>query len=206
MSPLPFHPATADGRSQPWLPRVVGLDLSITSTGMSDGVNHRVVQTRPDRCIESRLDQLVWAVSQFVRQDLTRLTLVVIEASAYTSNLQRGHEDLAALRLMVRTALWKLRIPYALVSPTTLKRYTTGSGKASKQEMLAALIERHGARADALSRVLVKEGRYDMADALALAAMGYAHIGHPLPVCGAAPEPHAESLATVKWPELLSDD
>lgn len=202
MAPLPFHPATRDGLSQPvWRPRVVGLDLSLTSTGMSDGQTHYATQTTPDQCDEERLNDIILSVRHFL--DCAGgwdqyPNLVVIESSAYTSNHQKGHEELATIRRMARRDCWLRGIPFALVSPTTLKLYTTGSGMATKPEMLAALIRDAVGTAEELPGVKVKDGRYDMADALALAAMGYAHI-HRLN----EPEAHYRpALDTVKWPHL----
>lgn len=177
--------------------RVIGLDLSLTSTGMSDGVQHRAVQTGPDEDMEPRLHRLVSSVCSFARGNETfpqQADLAVIEASAFSRNMQKGHEELAALRYMVRHGLWQLGIPFALVPPSTLKLYTAGHGKATKAEMVSALAARHGLD---LSAVKVKDGRYDQADAFALAAMGYAWIGSPLPTEG--PPPPRASLMAVLW-------
>lgn len=194
-------------------PRVVGLDLSLTSTGVSDGQSTRVIQTAPGPALEARLDTLLRSVVAFVlsptqwtdRQPYgMRADLVVIEAPAWSRAKQTGHEELSALRVMVRHRLWRLDIPYALVPPTTLKKYTTGNGTASKQLMVFTMDDRYGA---GLSNVLVKDGRYDRADALALAAMGYDHVGHPLKqVWSTSMPPCRDSLDGVRWPPLLSDE
>ena len=102
---------------------------------------------------------------------------------------------------MVRRELWLMGIPFAMISPTSLKLYTTGYGKATKLQMVEAIRARHGLD---LSGVLVKDGRYDIADAVALTAMGRAWIGQPLPIEG--PPPPRQPLLAVKWPvsELLA--
>lgn len=195
-----------------WRPRVIGLDLSLTSTGMSDGQSHHAVQTAPGEPLEARLDRLVRGVVSFALSP-TQWTddfpegraadLAVIEGSSYGSR-GPGHEELAALRIMVRHRLWRMGIPYAMVPPPTLKRYTTGDGSATKQQLVAAVDERHGAK---LADVSVKDGRYDRADALGLAAMGYDHAGHPLKPAGPASVPPCrDSLDAVVWPSLLSED
>lgn len=180
--------------------RVVGLDLSLTCTGLSDGLVHEAIRTGPHEVMEARLDRLVRGVVSFVVR-LRVADLAVIEAPAF-SRTGPGHEELAALRCMVRHRLWRLAVPFALVPPTTLKLYTTGHGAASKAAMVDAVDGRHGA---ALGAVRAAHGRYDMADALALAAMGYDHVGQPLPQRFPAPPPHRKSLAAVSWPDLLSD-
>lgn len=123
--------------------------------------------------------------------------MAVIEGSAFSRNKQTGHEELAALRLMVRKELWWLGIPFAIVPPSTLKLYVTGYGKATKTQMVKALGERYGLD---LKHVKAAHGKYDMADAFALAAMGLHRCGSPLPSEG--PPPVMKSLLAVPWPEI----
>lgn len=172
--------------------RVIGCDISLTSTGLSDGVSHHVVQTSPTERLEARLDRITRGVVSLAtasplsalevmpREWRTRAAdLAVIEGSAYSRNKQTGHEELAALRLMVRHRLWRLGVPFAVVSPTSLKLFTTGYGKATKQQMAAVVGSRYGID---WSSILVKDGRYDQVDALALAAMGYSKLKQSLAV------------------------
>lgn len=181
--------------------RVVGLDLSLTSTGISDGTVSIAFSTPADACIEYRLADLTQACMMQIASPGTsrhnhgqRADLVVIEGAAYGAK-GNAVEQLAALRLMVRTELWRQSIPFAVVPPATLKAYTSGNGRASKPAMVAALAERHELD---LKDVKVANGRYDIADAFALAAMGYARIGQPLPTAG---RPRLDSMLAVRWPE-----
>jgi Holliday junction resolvasome RuvABC endonuclease subunit len=192
---------------------VIGLDLSLTSTGVSDGQSRHAIQTSPDERLEARLDRVVRGVVAFALSPTqwtdeqpqgTHADLAVIEAGAFSRGAQsEAAEILSALRFMVRHRLWRLNIPYAMVAPSTLKLYTTGDGKATKQQMVAAVDERHRAH---LATVKVKDGRYDMADSLALAAMGYDRLNWPLPQHFPAHPPHRASLDAVRWPSLVSDD
>lgn len=187
--------------------RVVGLDLSLTSTGVSDGQSVHVFRTFAGEQLEARLDHLTRQCLRFVLSS-TQWTdgqpegksadLVCIEGAAYGAKGD-AVDQLAGLRLMVRTRLWRLGVPFAIVSPTGLKAYTTGNGRSSKAQMVAALAERHGLD---LKAVKVAHGKYDMADAYALAAMGYAYIRQPLPTTG-PPAPLA-SLLAVKWPDAAT--
>lgn len=194
-------------------PRVVGLDISLTSTGMSDGQSVHAIQTSTGELLEARIDHQVRGIIGFVLSP-TQWTddfpqgraaeLVVIEAGAFSRGSQsEASEILSALRMMVRHRLWRLGIPFAMVSPTTLKLATCGDGRAVKQQMVAAVDERHGTD---LASVKVKDGRRDMADAHALAAMGYHHVGHPLPIHPSAPSLNELAMLVVKWPDLWSDD
>lgn len=176
--------------------RVVGLDLSLTSTGMSDGHEHRVVQTSPDGSLEARLARIAYKVEHFVGLGAT--DLAVIEGGAFSRGTQsQAAEILSGLRLMIRVNLFELGIPFAMVTPTGLKLYTAGHGKATKAQMVQAIKDRHGID---LSQWKVSQGRYDVADSVGLAAMGYARLGQPLPTQG-PPAPRA-SLNAVKWPTL----
>lgn len=185
--------------------RVIGLDLSLASSGMSDGRQHLVTQTGPDQSLEERLHRIVQGAGRFVLGrdlDTREADLVVIEAGAFSRGAQSAAaEHLSALRIMVRHLLWQLEVPFAMVSPTALKLYTAGYGKASKADMVRAVATRH--QVD-LSGVMVKDGRYDMADAFALAAMGYAWSNRPLPTVG--PPPPRASLMTVPWPSASHPD
>lgn len=193
--------------------RVIGLDISLASTGVSDGQSAHAIQTSTDEPLEARMDMIVRGCVSFALSPTqwtdeqpqgTRADLAVIEAGAFSRGAQsQAAEILSALRFMVRHRLWRLGIPFAMVTPSTLKLFTTGYGKATKQQMVAAVDERH---MTGLASVMVKDGRYDRADAFALAAMGYYHVGQPLPVHIPAPPPHLASLSAVEWPDLLSDD
>lgn len=185
--------------------RVVGADISLTSTGLSDGKYTEVVQTSPEfGPLEARMDRIVHRVTRFTHLgSILWPDLVVIEDGAPSRGAQsEAAEILSGLRLMVRHRLWLAGIPFAMVRPTTLKKYTTGGGTATKREMVAAIDERHGT---AFAAVMVKDGRYDRVDAYALAAMGYDRVGAPLAQHFPAPPPHRASLDAVRWPDLTSE-
>lgn len=185
--------------------RVVGLDLSFTSTGMSDGRSVHAFKTSPDETTEARMDRILCQVVTFVYSPTQwtdaqpagkRADLVVIEGAAFGSKGD-AVDQLAGLRWLVRHKLYRLGIPFAIVAPATLKAYTTGYGQATKPMMVSALAERHGLD---LKPYKIAHGKYDMADAYALAAMGYAVLKQPIPAVG--PPAPLKSLLAVKWPEL----
>lgn len=186
--------------------RVIGLDLSLTSTGMSDGLERRVVRTSPaDGVYEARLDRIECELRRFlVGRNRPAPGLVVMEGPSFRSK-GPGHEELAGVRAVVRRRLWRDGIPFAIVPPRSLKAYVTGNGNASKAEMVSELDRRY---MTGFSGILVKDGRYDMADAFGLAAMGYERVGLPLS-CRFLTEPvaqsHAGILAKIEWPDLISD-
>jgi hypothetical protein len=115
-----------------------GLDLSITNTGVCHGevagCTHLINPkgTRDDRLVVIKNQAL-----EYVRGS----GLVLIEGflqksfSAGTTGMVHG---------AVRTGLMEAGIPYATIPPTSLKKYATGSGGASKTDMALAAYKRAG--------------------------------------------------------------
>jgi Holliday junction resolvasome RuvABC endonuclease subunit len=117
--------------------RVVGLDLSMSATGIAehDGTT-RVVM--PRRTGDRRLNEIVGQVMIAVRgiPDLIVIEDVVTRSPA-ASSLGMVH---GAVRLM----LAEHGLKYVLIPPATLKRYATGKGNATKSDMRMALYQRMG--------------------------------------------------------------
>ncbi|MEV4767770.1 hypothetical protein [Micromonospora humida] len=162
-------------------PRVIGLDLSITATGIAwcDGTTYTVTtKATGDR----RLPAIVAEVARAT--DGRNIDLVVIEDLP-------THAKAAGITGMVhgavRTYLLGLGIPYALITPASLKKYATGRGNAGKPEMAVACYKR-------LGRELADDNQVD---ALWLRATGLDHLGHPLTPMPAA---HRAALDAVQWP------
>lgn len=184
--------------------RVVGLDLSLRSTGISDGMQVHAAHTYETDPMEVRINALwheCWdavAGASFDRPGAfpahPKADLVVIEGAAYGAKGD-AVDQLAGLRWRVRCELHTMGVPFVIVAPATLKAYTTGNGRATKQQMVQAVMDRHGLD---LSKATIKDGKHDMADAFALAAMGYAYIGQPLATRGAPPR--MDSLLAPEWP------
>ncbi|MFE7122442.1 hypothetical protein ACFU99_44165 [Streptomyces sp. NPDC057654] len=184
-----------------WQPRVIGLDLSLTSTGVADA--HWALAARPGkRRSHERLDWLVGAIGLCVKDDAD---LVVVEGAAYARGAQAGHHELAGLWWLVTQHLWRHRVPYAVVTPHGRTIYATGRAnpaqhlprkersRAAKGMVRSAAIDRYGVECEG-------PGRYDMADATILAAMGLDWLGYPtVPV----PDTHRRALEAVKWPDLI---
>ena len=145
--------------------KIIGIDPSLTSTGIAhaDGRTTRVhFGARPKRLT---LDQ--WTVRR-VRVVVAAITmasqtadLAVIEGYSYGSKQKR--EPLGYLGYSVRAELSRLGVPYLDVAPTALKKFATGSGTASKDEMKSAAIR--------LLR-LDHNASHDEADALWLRELG----------------------------------
>lgn len=171
-------------------PRVIGLDLSLTSSGVASSLGW----TDTIRTTKLRgLDRLR-KITTDVRAYATGYTLAVIEGPSYGHSGFRQHEELVALRWMVRDMLDHADVPFTLVPPATLKLWATGKGNATKNDMAAAMDERHPGHTPGF----LAGQRYDEADALALAEMGAAHLSG-----GGLSATQERAMAKVVWPELV---
>lgn len=170
-------------------PLVIGLDLSLTSTGVAgeDWTDHIRTKTRRG---DARLDYLINAVADFIK----RADLVVMEGPSYGHAALAGHEDLAGLRVLVRRYCWRHHIPYAVIPPSSLKLYATGRGNATKGEVRSAVADRYGIHTEGAAR-------YDEADAYIAMAAGMDWSGHQL---ATIPERNARALGGCTWPEAVA--
>lgn len=166
-------------------PLVVGLDLSLTCTGVAGAgwTDH----IRPKNMVgHPRLAHLIEQVGTFIRS----ADLVVIEGPSFGGGVRHRHEDLAGLRVMARHWCWSHGIPYALMPPSCRALYAAGKGNASKGEVRTAIADRYGIE-------LEGRARYDEADAYALCAAGLDWLGHPL---AAVPDKNRTGLDGCAWP------
>lgn len=178
---------------------IVGLDLSLTSTGVAliagnDISTYRVrSKGSKDASIADtalRLDTIAQFVIGWATDEWSLgLDLAVIEAPSFGSRNGSQHER-GGLWWKVAGILWEMDVPIATVAPTTRAKYATGSGKADKDEVLAAAIKRYPA---------AEITGNDVADAVVLAAMGARHLG--VPVEDSLPAKSLEAMATAKWPK-----
>lgn len=107
---------------------------------------------------------------------------------------------LHALHANIKQFLWRRRIPYIDVSPSTVKVWATGSGatrgvnKVTKDKVVTAVIATYG-------HLLTINPRDDnQTDAVALLTLCHAAYGRPL-----APVPtlnHSKALKGLRWPVL----
>ncbi|MFB4424847.1 hypothetical protein C5F59_027675 [Streptomyces sp. QL37] len=169
-------------------PLVIGLDLSLTCTGVAGVGWTDIVRTK--RRGDARLHYLATAVGDFIKA----ADMVVMEGPSFGHGAMAGHEELAGLRILVRQYCYRHRIPYGVVPPSSLKMFATGRGNATKGEVRSGVADRYGHHTEGV-------GRYDQADAYTALAMGLHHLGHPL---AEAPERALKALAGCAWPETVA--
>jgi crossover junction endodeoxyribonuclease RuvC len=171
---------------------VIGLDLSLTGTGVAiighGGVSTGLIKSKGrkgDSLAQrrERLRSIVRDIGQLIPND----SLVVVEQPAY-SQTGGSHHD--------RSGLWWLVVELAIdwgfdvveVTPGGVKKYATGSGNASKDTVLAAVVKRY---------LDVDVTDNNVADALTLAAMGARYLGFPLEA--SLPQINLAAMDAVRW-------
>lgn len=177
-------------------PNVVGLDLSLTASGVASSagwckvVGKDGVTTLPLLDRLRIVDHLTFSILDLVGTP----DLVVVEVPAF-SRASTGALERSALWWNVAHALAGREVPLAEVFNNTRMRYATGRGTASKSMVVDAVARRWP--------MYTTGGDDNLADAVVLCAMGMDHLGHPL---AAMPATHRAALGAVVWPELAVAD
>ncbi len=173
--------------------KVVGIDASLTSTGVA-AINLDTGVTSVDR-IESKpggaslalRHQRLMSIRRRLAEWTSMADLVVLEGLAFASSTGQATER-AGLWWLIVDSLGPTYLPVAVVAPTARAKYATGKGNAKKDAVLAAVIRRY---------VDVDVSGNDEADALVLAAMGARHLGQPI---DDMPKVNLEAMGKVEWP------
>jgi len=162
--------------------RILALDLSLTRTGVCrpDGETSCIV-TGALRGMK-RID----AIARQVHALALDADFVAIEGYSFGSK-GRSIFDVAELGGCIRFLLYRLRVPFVDVPPSTLKKYATGKGNAPKDAMISAAIRRFDfAGSD-----------NNEADAYLLWCMARQAYGDPV---AKVPQVQAEAVGKVAWP------
>ncbi len=165
-------------------PKVLGVDLSITCTGLAGPGWTDTIRPPKKACIHDRMDVVVGTLTD---RFLTGVDLVVVEGLAMAAH--DTNRQIAGLNWIVRRELWKRRVPFASVPPMTLKAFATGKGNSDKAAMVLATARRFPDFA----------GGEDESDAVWLMAAGREWLGAPVVEL---PQVQRAVLAKVEWPDL----
>lgn len=131
--------------------KALGADLSLTGTGISVLEDGKVKEQASIKSSKTgnkasdeikRLRGIVTEIMEYV--DTWKPDIVVIEGIAFMSRNTTALAQLAGLNYMVRSELVERDIPFLIVAPTTLKKYVTGSGNASKDVMMLMTFKEFG--------------------------------------------------------------
>ena len=132
---------------------IIGIDPSLTGTGIASDEGLHTITSKPgDTTLTGRsarlttivheLDNIVLGVKPW-RFERTP-NLVVIEAPSLAQKSQAGTLDRNGLWWLIVDRLHTLGIPVVEVTPSTLKKFATGKGNATKPDMRMALYQRAG--------------------------------------------------------------
>lgn len=162
--------------------RILGLDLSITGTGIAsaDGTA-RTVDLRKHTG-DGRLGIILGCVTDELEHGIDLAIVEDLPTHARAAGIT------GMVHGVVRWALIDAGVPYALITPATLKQYATGKGNADKTAMALAAYKRAGA----------EFGDDNQCDAWWLRQAGLHHLGTPeleLPAAQVA------ALLKVRWPQ-----
>jgi len=169
---------------------VLGVDSSLTSTGLAwlnatnpaepEWITRRVLSKPPEDGHDlfaraRRIRRIAKTVAEFpgdVEGPLCGADVIVLEGVAFASKTAYARE-IAALwwRTVDELAVALPAARLVVVPPASRAKYATGSGRADKHEVLAAVRETYPA-ADV--------PQHDVADAVALAAIGARIDGFPV--------------------------
>ena len=183
------HPDVASSAT-PSTTTYVGLDLSLTSTGIAiiRGGHAQVdrVMSKPTKNATTddqvaRMRLIATTILHLIPAD--QAVRVAVEGPSFASTGSAAH-ILGGLWWIVRDVLSRVSLEVLIVPPATVKKYATGRGNAGKDEVLAAVVRRY---AD------VDVRGNDEADALVLASIAARLDEHPI---DAVPAAHYSTLTT----------
>lgn len=182
---------TAEPHAPGQEPRVLGVDLSLTATGIATAAptHHHTDTLHPPSGLYGRA-RIRW-VRDHVLAWAGETDLVVVEGPSYGST-GRGQHERAGLWWIVTSALERAGHRTAVLPPTSLKRYATGKGNAGKDQVLTA----------AVRRIIGFDGDNNAADAAWLAYAGLDQLtagAHSL-----VPQAHRLALSGGDWPEQVA--
>lgn len=167
-------------------PLVIGLDLSLRTTGIAHmtpgSVTTDIVTAAGTGLLRLR------RLAHYIRNRCEGAALVCIEGPAYHQGVGAGYHERAGLHWLVLDRLWRTNTPVAIIGPSVLKAYATGRGNSGKDAMILAAARRFPTFA----------GDNNQADALWLAAIGLDHLTGQTVV----PAAHRTKLASVDWPTV----
>lgn len=141
----------------------MGLDLSLTSTGVSRG---GVTETIT---VKAKGAERLSVVAHQVLEMANTIDAVIVEGYSFASRNSQAH-SIGELGGCVRMLLWESQIPFIEVPPTSRAKFATGRGNASKGEVISSISAKTG-------RVFIGAGGNDECDAWVLEQMALTRCG-----------------------------
>ena len=117
----------------------LGIDQSFSHTGLVVSCKNgnilaaKGISTDTKETIEQRINKIKYIILEMIKE--YEVKQVVIEGLSYASNQASGRQ-LGGLFYVIICSLSDLNISYSVIPPLTLKKAITGSGKATKDDMI----------------------------------------------------------------------
>lgn len=121
--------------------KILALDMSLTAPGYCDGEDCGTLKV-PAKL--RGMPRIQWIKAEAIgRPRIAGVHLVVIEGYSFGSK-GAAVINIGELGGVIRHSLWSQSIPYVEIPPSCLKKYATGKGNASKDDVLQAGVMRSG--------------------------------------------------------------
>lgn len=150
--------------------KIVGLDLSLTSTGVvvynfeTQVADATAVRTYSKQSYMHRYNHIL---NEVKKATLGGNTVFFIEGYSFGSfSKSTAMSNLIELGGIIRFYLWGEGVSFIVVPPTLLKKFVTGKGNAKKEDIKLGIYKRYACEFETS----------DEADAYGLMAMGYAYF------------------------------
>jgi len=167
MPKKPKLPSPEGIKAEPSITQIMGVDLSLTSTGVSlwrwkqPPFNFLLAPPKKYKGME-RFHWIFERLKDYAGLDPDHF-LAVIEGISYGHNMP-GHAERTGLYYTFLYYLWLVKAHYVVVAPNTLKKFVTGKGNAHKDQMIKEVFKRFGQDVN----------NSDLADAIGLNYIGRA--------------------------------
>jgi Holliday junction resolvasome RuvABC endonuclease subunit len=169
--------------------KIGSADLSITCTGFArtDGTTGLIKTKTGDG------DRRLVIIRNALLAEISDADVVVIE-DAPTGLKGNAAKAILHLQGAVRAELLSRGIPYVEIAPSTLKKYATGNGSATKSDMAMAAYKRAGVEFE-------KDRTGDQADAWWLRCAGLDRYSADGGLSFVLPADQRAALGKAQWPE-----
>lgn len=167
---------------------ILGLDPSLTSTGICTGDNHCVAYHSYEEDASRLAEIRDYVLRMCFENDIK---CVIMEGYSYGSRT-RAHA-LGELGGVLKVAFNEAWIPYVLVPPTSRAKFATGRGNAGKAEVISAVSFK-------TNRSWSGKGIEDRIDAWVLREMGLQHLDQSQYEW---PAENRKALNGIDWEPLL---
>lgn len=118
---------------------IIGLDLSLTSSGFCLSDNIGIVKTNTKGA--ERLSYVSNFIVELCKEN--SISIAIIEGYAFSARNSHSH-SIGELGGCVRMKLWESNIPYIEIAPTARAKFATGKGNASKSEVVSSVSSKTG--------------------------------------------------------------